>query len=176
MVKKILGVFVAIIVIILIAGALMPADFHVERSMVINAPAEKAFEQVNDFSKWNAWSPWAKLDPNAKYTISQNPVGKGATYEWEGNNEVGAGKMMIVESTAPSIVNIQLDFLKPFEGSNQVHFTFKQQQSQTLVTWAMDGRRHYLCKVMSLFISTDKMVGGMFEKGLLDIKNLAEAK
>lgn len=176
MLKKILVGFFVVVAIILVAGALVPADFHVERSMVFNARAEKAFVQVNDFSKWNAWSPWAKLDPNAKYVISSNPAGKGATYEWSGNHEVGAGKMTIVESTAPSIINVHMDFIEPFKGEGETHFMFKQQQSQTLVTWSMDGKRNYLCKVMSLFLNTDKMIGGMYEKGLLDLKNIAEAK
>src|SRR5438094_4163018 len=105
---------VAAVVLILVAViALQPADFRITRTATISAPAADVFAQVNDFHKWEAWSPWAKLDPNAKSTFEGPPVGTGAIVKWSGNDEVGVGSMTITESRPNELIRIKLDFVKP---------------------------------------------------------------
>ncbi|MGK2922577.1 MAG: SRPBCC family protein [Methyloceanibacter sp.] len=75
MLKKILLVLVALVLVFVVVVALQPSEFHVERSVTVDAPASKVFGEVNDFHKWEAWSPWAKLDPNAKVNFEGPEAG-----------------------------------------------------------------------------------------------------
>jgi len=162
------------VIAILIIASQKPDTLHVERSLAIKAPPEKLFAQINDLKLWQAWSPYEKKDRNMKRTLSGAPAGKGAVYAWDGDKNVGAGRMEITESIPGSKVLIKLDFFKPFEGHNVATFTFTPQGDTTTVTWAMDGPAPMLTKVMSLFFSLDKMIGDDFAQGLLNLKALAE--
>jgi hypothetical protein len=124
------------------------------------------FAQVNDFHNWEAWSPWAKLDPAAKAIIEGPRAGKGAIFRWAGNEEVGEGSMTITESRPSDLIRIKLEFLKPFEATNTAEFTFKPVDNQTNVTWSMEGQNNFIAKAVCLFMNMDQMVGGQFEKGL----------
>ena len=176
--KAILAVFA--LTVLLIAGfcivaAMQPADFKVSRSISVTAPPEKIFEQVNDFHKWDAWSPWAKMDPTMQTTYGGPPAGVGSTYAWTGNDEVGDGKMTITASHPNEHVAIDLEFIKPFPATNLAEFTFKPEGNKTNVTWSMTGKKNFLMKAFGLFVSMDKLVGGDFEKGLADMKTVAES-
>ena len=175
MIKKILIVLVVIIVILVVVIMLQPATYQVERSTTINAPATVVFAQVNDFHKWNAWSPWAKLDPAMKQTFEGAPAGTGAGYSWVGNNEVGEGRMTITDSHPNDLVKIKLDFLKPFAATSATDFTFTPQGNQTLVKWKMVGENNFMAKAFHLVMNMDKMIGSDFEKGLAQMKAVAEA-
>ncbi len=142
--------------------------------MTIAAPPDKVLPHINDFHNWGAWDPWAKLDPTMKVTYSGAASGKGAVYEWQGNNQVGEGRMEILEST-PSKVSIELDFLKPMSARDSATFTLNPSGTSTNVTWAMDGTVPFVGKIFHLFMNMDKMVGGQFDKGLGDLKAAAEA-
>lgn len=172
---KIIGlIIVVLIAAILIYAATRPDTFRLQRSITINAPADKIFPFINDFHQWPSWSPWEKMDPNMKKTHSGSPQGKGAVYEWEGNNQVGTGGMEIVESMTPSRIVIKLDFLKPFEAHNFAEFTLEPQGGTTNVTWAMYGPQPFMAKVMNVFGMTERMVGPQFETGLADLKTISE--
>lgn len=179
MVKKvILGIL--IVLLVLIVGfcaivAMQPNDFKVTRSATISAPPEKIFDQVNDFHKWDAWSPWAKLDPAMKTTYSGPESGPGASYAWVGNDQVGEGKMTIAESHPSEHIKIDLEFIKPWQGKNVTDFTFKSEGDKTNVTWTMSGRNNFAGKAFGLLMSMDKMIGSDFEKGLVQMKTVAEA-
>ncbi len=175
--KILLGALVVIVLIVLIfcvVVAMQPATYHVERSATINAPASVVFEQVNDFHKWNAWSPWSKLDPAMKTSFEGAPAGTGAIYSWNGNDQVGEGRMTITESRPSEQIKIKLDFIKPFAATSATVFSFKPQGNQTAVTWTMDGNNNFVGKAASLFMNMDKMVGTDFEKGLAQMKTIAE--
>lgn len=178
MIKKILlGALVVIVVgvaIFCVVVAMQPAHYHVERSATMNAPAIVVFNQVNDFHKWDAWSPWAKLDPNMKTSFEGAPAGNGAVYSWTGNSDVGEGRMTITDSKPSEVVKIKLDFIKPFAQTSATVFAFKPQGNQTAVTWTMDGENNFVGKAFCLFMNMDKMVGGDFEKGLAQMKAIAE--
>ena len=175
MLKKVLLVVVIIILGILGFAATRPDTFKVERSITIQAPADIVFNQINNFHKWAAWSPWAKLDPQAKYTFEGAEQGTGAIHTWDGNKEVGTGRMTIVESNPHSLIKIRMEFEKPMKGDSDVEFKFDHQNDQTTVVWSMSGHSNFVGKVMCLFMNMDKMVGGQFEKGLNDIKAISEA-
>jgi hypothetical protein len=175
MVKKILIAVAVVIVIFVVVVALQPADFRIVRSATMSAPAPAVFAQVNDFHKWEAWSPWAKLDPAMKQTYEGAPAGTGAIYTWAGNSKVGEGRMTLTESHPSDLIAIKLEFLKPFAAVNTSEFTFKPEGNQTSVTWSMAGRKNFISKGFCLFMSMDKMVGGDFEKGLAQLKAIVEA-
>jgi uncharacterized protein YndB with AHSA1/START domain len=170
---------IAIIIAVLIAATLVyaatrPDTFRVERSIVIDAPPAKIFPQLNSFHQWEAWSPWDKIDPTMKRSYSGAASGKGAVYGWEGNKNVGQGRMEIVETTPSSGLLIKIDFMKPFEGHNMVQFTLVPQGDATKVTQAMYGPSPFMTRLMGLFFSTDKMVGPKYEEGLASLKAIAE--
>ena len=172
---KTIAVIIAVLVAaVLVYVAMQPESFRVERSISIKAPPEKIFSQINGFHQWEAWSPWEKIDPAIKRTYSGADSGKGAVYAWQGNKDIGQGRMEIVESTLSSNVLIKIDFLEPFEGHDMVQFTLQPQGETTKVTQAMYGPSPFIHKVMSLFFSMDKMVGQKYEEGLASLKAIAE--
>jgi uncharacterized protein YndB with AHSA1/START domain len=176
MLRKILIVLVLILIVFVIVVATRPANFRVTRSDSIAAPAELVFAQVNDFHKWDAWSPWAKLDPAMKQTHEGAPAGTGAIYSWAGNKKVGEGRMTITESRPNELIRIKLEFLKPFAAVNTTEFTFTPVGDQTAIDWSMTGTNNFMAKAFCMFMSMDKMIGGDFEKGLAQMKSIAEAK
>jgi len=140
MLKKALIALLIVVVVACAIAATKPDDFSVSRTATFTAPAETVFAQVNDLQKWNAWSPWAKLDPNAKNSFEGPQAGVGAVMKWAGNMNVGEGSMTITESRPNELVTFRLDFLKPFEATNTAEFTFKPEGNQTVVTWSMHGK------------------------------------
>lgn len=180
MIKKILlGLLIAIVVVVtslVIAASTQPDDFRYSRSLTMNAPAAVVFEQVNNLKKSEQWSPWAKLDPNMKVTYEGPEAGTGAKYSWAGNAQVGEGRMTIVESKPNELVKTQLDFIKPFQGTNMAEFALKPEGSQTTVTWSMYGKNNFIGKCMGLFMNCEKMIGDEFDKGLASMKAIVESK
>ena len=171
-------VLIAIVVIVaavLALAASRPDTFQVQRSTTIKAPPDKIFPLINDFQRWGGWSPWEKMDPAMARRHSGASSGPGAVYEWEGNKKVGQGRMEIVESTPPRKVAIRLDFLKPFEAHNTTEFTLEPKGESTGVTWTMHGPAPFISKLMTVFVSMDRMVGKDFETGLANMKAIAES-
>src|SRR4051812_8307533 len=171
---------ILIIAAVLVAGFVIvvltrPDDFRLSRSTTISAPPAAVFAQVNDFHKWEAWSPWAKMDPNATNTFEGPEAGVGAKFSWAGNNKVGVGSMTITESRPDDLVRLRLEFLKPFKATNTTEFTMQPSENQTVVTWTMTGKNNFMAKAVNLFMDCEKMVGPDFEKGLANLKALAEA-
>ena len=176
MLKKILITLAVIILVFVIVVATRPADFRIVRSTAITAPASVVFAHVNDLHKWDAWSPWAKLDPAMKQTHEGASAGVGAIYSWAGNSEVGEGRMTITESRADELIRIKLEFIKPFAAVNTTEFVFKEDGGQTTVTWDMTGKNNFMSKAFCMFMNMDKMVGKDFEKGLAQLKAVVEAR
>lgn len=174
MFKFVIIAVVLLIAVLLFYAATRPDTFRVQRTASIRATPEKIFSFINDLHQWDAWSPYAKLDPAMQTRYSGAASGRGAVYEWQGNGNVGAGRVTVVDVLPPSRVAIKLDMLKPFEAHNDVEFTLQPEGAATHVTWAMEGRNTYLAKVMGVFFNMDKMVGGQFEEGLANLKTLAE--
>ncbi|MGQ0457523.1 MAG: SRPBCC family protein [Hyphomicrobium sp.] len=175
MIKSILIAIVAAIAGFAGYVALQPAVGTVSRSAVIAAPATKIFPLVNNLKTWNDWSPWAKLDPNAKSTFEGPDSGVGAIFKWSGNGEIGEGAIAIVESAADERLKLRLDFAKPFASTSDVEFAFQPEGDGTRVTWTMTGERPFLARAICILFNADKMVGDMYEKGLANLGKLATA-
>jgi hypothetical protein len=179
MLKKIGFAVLGVVVVFLVVVAMQPAEFKVQRSATLAAPADIAFALVNDFHAWNDWSPWSKRDPNMKTAFEGPSAGTGASYAWLGNREVGEGRMTITDSKPNSSIDISLEFKKPFEATNHTLFTFTPQNDKTsdktLVTWSMDGKNNFVGKAFGMFMNMDKLVGGDFETGLAQMQKSADA-
>ena len=167
-------VLVVAIAIILILAATKPDTFSVQRATVVKAPPERIFPLINDFHQWGTWSPYENKDPAMKRSYSGVASGKGAVYAWEGNKNVGSGRMEILDASAPSKIVIKLDFFSPFEGHNTAEFTMLPQGDATNVTWLMHGPAPFMGKIMHVFINMDRMVGKDFEAGLANLKRFTE--
>jgi uncharacterized protein YndB with AHSA1/START domain len=159
---------------ILLYGASRPDTFRVQRTVNIKAPPDRIFALIDDLHGWAAWSPYEKKDPAMKRTFSGASTGKGAVYEWDGDKNVGKGRMEIIESVRPTKILIKLDFIEPFEGHNTAEFTMEPKGDNTVVTWAMYGPSAYMMKVMGIFMNMDTMIGNDFEAGLAALKAAAE--
>jgi len=179
MILKILISLAAIVAVLAVVIAMRPTEFRVERTATMAAPAPVVFAQVNDFHKWDAWSPYARRDPGMKKSFEGAPAGVGAIYAWSGNNEVGEGRTTIIESRPSELIRIKLEFARPFAATSTATFTFrsegKPEGERTAVTWSLDGRNSFPAKAMGLVMNMDKMIGDDFEKGLAQMKVIAEA-
>ncbi|MGD9636417.1 MAG: SRPBCC family protein [Pirellulales bacterium] len=164
---------VTLVVVLLVVIALQPAMFRIERRATIPAAAADVFAQVQDLHKWRSWSPWEEIDPNLQRTYSGAAAGTGAVYEWVGNNEVGSGRMTILDCRPVEFIRIKLEFFKPFKGLSTAEFTFQPAgDKQTVTTWAMYGPKNFLAKALHMICNMEKMIGGQFEKGLDNLKSV----
>jgi hypothetical protein len=169
------GVLVFLILLLLIVlGASRPNAFRVERSTTINAPADKVFMLINDFHEWTKWSPWETIDADLQREYKGPQKGVGAAYAWEGR-KAGMGAMLITQSEPSRLILIKLDFVKPMVATNTTEFSLSEESDGTKVRWAMFGPMPFMHRVMSTFMSMDKMVGGSFEQGLAKMKSVAES-
>ena len=180
----VLGAVAAAIAALIGVASRKPATFTISRSTTINAPAETIFPLVNDFHQWVTWSPFEKLDPAMTKTFSGPDAGVGATYGWTGNKKAGAGSMRITETKPSSNVTIAMEFLKPFKSKSTAIFDITPAAPGTAnatsgaaanVTWSMTGKNQLVSKVMSVFVSMDKLIGKDFAEGLANLKREAEA-
>ncbi|HEY3488134.1 MAG TPA: SRPBCC family protein [Gammaproteobacteria bacterium] len=174
MYKYILIIIAGSIAALLAYAAKQPDTFRIERSTSIQAPPEKIFAVLNDFRQSISWSPYEMRDPAMKRNFSGPATGKGSVYEFDGNKEVGTGRIEIMESVPPTRIVLQLDMIKPFEGSNTIEYTLRPVTDGTEVSWAMYGEAPFISKVICIFMDMDKMVGADFEKGLANLKSLVE--
>ena len=168
------AVFVALVVGACIVVALQPAEFGIQRSIRIATPPAKVFPLVNDLEAWDAWSPWSKLDPNAVTTLSEPAVGKGATIAWNGNDQIGEGSMIIVESRPDELVELEQSFVRPMEGKARFYYEFNPRGAETQVTMRMAGTNGFLGKAMCLVMDMDAMLGPNFDQALVNLKAQAE--
>jgi hypothetical protein len=170
-------ILIAVVVVVLGLAAYIatrPGEFQVVRSATFAAPAPAVFAQVNELRKWEAWSPWAKKDPQMKQSYEGPAAGAGAVTSWVGNKDVGEGRMSIVESRPAELVRFKLEFFKPFAATNSAEFTFKEQGGRTAVSWSMSGQNNFIGKAMSVVFDFDKMIGADFEAGLASLKTIVE--
>lgn len=174
---------ILIVALLAVAGfaiyvATLPEDFAVERSAVIDAPADQVFPHVNDLKKWDDWSPWAKKDPNSKTAYEGADAGEGAVFKWDGNDEVGKGQMTIVESRPPERIGIKLEFERPFPGSSDVGFDFEPEGDGTKVTWSLSGKQDFVERaiMLAMGMQMDAMIGKEYEIGLANLKKIVESE
>ena len=171
----IIAVVLAIaIAVVLILAATKPDRFSVRRATTVKAPPERIFPLISDFHQWGSWSPYERKDPAMKRSYSGAASGNGAVYAWDGNRNVGSGRMEILDASAPSKIVIKLDFFTPFEGHNTAEFAMLPQGDGTSLRWLMYGPASFMSKLMQVFMNIDNMVGKDFEVGLANLKRLTE--
>jgi hypothetical protein len=169
----ILGIIVLAVAGLLAVAASRPDRFRVVRSIAIAAPAERIVPLIDDFRRWSEWSPWEGKDPAMKRSFEGPAAGVGAVYGWDGNKQVGRGRMEVVESK-PDAVKIKLDFVTPFEAHNMAEFQVSPGPGGSTLTWSMQGPSPLMMRVMGLFMNMDTMIGRDFEAGLAKLKAAAE--
>jgi len=176
MLRNVLIALAAVVVVVLIVILTRPSTYAVSRSTTVLAPPAVVYAQVVDFHRWDAWSPWAKLDPAAKLTFAGPVSGPGAAYSWSGNDKVGEGKMLITGAKPNQEVNIKLDFIRPFGATSSTGFAFEPASGGTKVTWTMSGENGFMAKAFSLFHDFTADIGKDFDRGLLAMKTVSEAE
>lgn len=171
--KVLLALLIAVALVALVIS-MQPATYRVVRSATMDAPPAVVYDLISDFHNWNAWSPWAKLDPSMKQTFEGPRSGAGASYSWSGNKDAGEGRMAITEAVPNQRLTLDLAFVKPFASTITIRFALHPEGSGTSVLWAMDGNSSFASKAMGLFYGMDKIIGPDFEKGLAQLKAQAE--
>ena len=172
--KKIALGLGAVVVILVAVVAIQPSSFTIERSAAIEAPADIVYGQIANLRAWEAWSPWARMDPQMKSSYDGAEAGVGAVSSWEGP-DAGKGRMTITAAEPDQEIDLQLEFLAPMKATNQVRFTLDPAGESTEVTWRMEGHNGFVGKAFALVMNMDELVGGDFERGLASLKSLAEA-
>ena len=176
MLKKIGIAIAALVVVLALVIATRSSTYRVTRSTTVSASPTVAYSQVADFHRWDTWSPWAHLDPNMQASYAGPDGAVGASYGWKGNDQVGEGRMTIVEARPGEALGIRLEFLKPWQATTSTRFDFAKATTGTRITWTMDGENNFVGKAFSLFTNMDKMIGSDFERGLTGLKKVAEAQ
>lgn len=166
---------VSLIVVLIVAITLQPAHFAIQRSLQIQAPPAAVYAQIQDLHAWEAWSPWAKADPQMKQSYSGAAAGVGAISSWDGPQS-GKGQMTITTVKPDREVDIELRFFAPMEATNRVVFTLVPAEGGTDVTWRMEGHNDFAGKAFDLFVDLDQMVGADFERGLAAMKSVVEGR
>lgn len=173
--RMVLAGLAVLAILLLIAVALQPEDMRIERSTTIAAAPATVFPHLNELRKWDAWSPWAKIDPNVKMAYDGPPEGIGAISSWAGNSQVGEGRMTIVESQPNQSVKLRLDFIRPIGSTSTAEFVLVPAENRTQVTWKMDGPRPLMTKFVGLFMDIDKLLAEQFDDGLAKLKVVCES-
>jgi hypothetical protein len=174
--KRLLVGLVLLVAALAVVVWIQPDDYRLTRQTVIAAPAAAVFAKVNDLRRWDEWSPWAKLDPDAKITFEGPQAGIGAAFKWDGNSKIGAGTMTITESKPNERIATRTDFTRPFAGTSNADFIFSENGGQTNVIWTMTGKQNFIGKAICLVMNMEKTVGPDFERGLAQLKQVSEGK
>lgn len=149
-------------------------QYTVVRKASINSAPDRVHALIDDFHHWKLWSPWEALDPDLRRQFSGPVAGEGAHYSWAGNKKAGSGSMEITAST-PEQIAIVVHFVKPFKATNDTVFDILPSGHGTEVTWTMTGHTTGFLGLMSRVYSMDKVIGPDFEKGLSQLKSVAES-
>jgi hypothetical protein len=177
-VMYILGGLVGLIVLavagLLVVASMQPDVIHVERSTTVQAQAQDVYPLIDDYRQFVAWSPWTGRDPNQTAEFSDPASGKDAWYTWEGNKEVGKGKMTTLSVDPPNKVAQHLEFIDPFPSKAEIYLEITPAGDGVAVTWGFDQQADLMTKAMTLFMDMDAMLGGDFEEGLANLKGMGE--
>jgi hypothetical protein len=174
--KTIAALIIVPVAIVSIVAARRPDSFRVVRTVSIQAPPERIFPLINDLHRWEEWSPYEKKDPAMERAYSGPSTGKGAVFAFDGNGEVGMGRVEIIEASADSSVGLSLDMFEPFRAHNVVAFSLHPEGDTTTVTWAIEGQSPFFGKLIGLVFDVDRMIGRDFEVGLANLKTIAETE
>ena len=174
-IKSLLIGLAALIALLIAIALFLPSAAHVERSASIAAPPAAVFDIVNSLKRFNEWSPWYEIDPSARFTYSGPEKGVGARVEWSSTSpELGAGTQEIVESVPAERVRTQLDFAD--DGEAHANLTLVPEGPGTRVTWSFDMQFGYNLPGRYIGLWLDRVLGPYYEKGLTNLRVIAEAE
>ena len=181
MLEKILIGVAGVLVLFVAVVTTRPSAYHVERKLEVAAPADVVFGVLNDLHQFAGvlvlfGSPWEKLDPHMQKTFEGPAAGVGQSYAWNGNKEVGKGKMTIEESVPGQKVGMKLEFMEPMKSTATCALDLAGTSTGSLVTWSMDGNHNFIGKAFGMFMDMDNMLGTDIEKGLAQLKTVAEGR
>jgi hypothetical protein len=164
----ILGFFALILLIALI----LPSSYTVEKTMEMNAPAEKCYNMVTDLNNYRDWNPWSKMEPDAQKNIQGTPKTPGHSFEWIGK-KIGHGKLTLKRVDTNKSADLDLEFFKPFKSKADDNWTFTESGGKTTVTWKNSGGLPFpMARLMGPMIT--KNLSAQFVEGLTNIKNIIE--
>lgn len=176
--KRILGILASLLIVVVVAGLILPSKVHVERSIAINAQPQEIFSLIDNFENWDQWSPWAKIDPEAEYTIVGQGLGQKMLWSSE-DPRVGNGSQEIIALDIPKHLKTHLDFGK--QGLADASFDLISKNGDTEVTWSLDtdmraGVPVYM-KPFSAYLGwlMDSMIGKDYEQGLKNLQELVQS-
>lgn len=171
--KKLFLSVLLVVVALLAWAAVRPDTYSVTRSALVQAPPERVFSLIADFHHWPQWSPWGKLDPDMQTFFDGPPRGPGSAYSWQGNDQVGKGRMTILSETPPREVKIKLDFIEPYPSTSTSTFTLTPEGEGTRVSWTVDGPAPYVLRLVGIFFDMEQSIGKDFERGLANLQQVA---
>ncbi|MEZ5498705.1 MAG: SRPBCC family protein [Steroidobacteraceae bacterium] len=172
--KRILVWLAAILVLIALAGLLLPRQVHIERKLASHATPQAVYAIVNSFARYNEYSPWARIDPATRYTFSGPVAGPGARMRWESKHpSMGVGSQVITSSDPPRSVSLDMDFGQ--KGSARSNWHIEPTSDGCVIIWTfdMDLGMNPIARYMGL--TFDRLLGADFEAGLTRLGSIAEA-
>ena len=176
LIKPILIVVAVIVALPLVIALFVSGDFNYEKSITINAPVETVWTYTSSLEGLDKWNPWDEKDPNMKKTREGTDGQVGASQSWESDkDEVGAGKQTIAKIEAPNYFETDIKFLTPYESEAKGYVSLKKVEEGTEATWGFKSEMPYPFRIMKLFFDAEKQMGPEFEKGLNNLKSLAES-
>lgn len=170
--KKLFKILLAIVVILGITMLVIGKKYHFEKSIIINAPAEKVYQHTNSMKAINEWNPWMKLDPNAQQSYTGTSGQVGDFFAWKGNDKAGQGEEKITELVPNKNTGFEIHFIKPFESKATGNITLEPQGNSTKTTWSFDTEMDYPMNLMKIMM--DSEMDKSFDEGLSTLKALAE--
>ena len=160
-------------VVLVIVTLFLPAKTHVERSIVVNTQPKLVYSYVQDFQKFNEWSPWARIDPDTQYTYSDPSSGVGARMAWQSEHpDVGSGAQQILAVRIDEYVEMALDFGDM--GTANASYELLPDGGATIVTWNFDTDNGFNPIARIFGVMMDGMLGPIYEEGLLNLKKVVE--
>jgi len=172
----ILYTILAIIALVLVIAAFIGTAWTIERSIDINAPAGKVWNQVGTLRALNSWNPWSSKDPNVKLTFKGQDGAVGSSYDWDSTNKnVGAGTQTLLSTDAPRELQTRVDFLRPFKGTGNAWLKLNEANGKTTVSWGMASSTPYPMNIIKLFGVIEKNMDEAFTEGLGELKRRSEA-
>ncbi len=171
---KIIGLSLAgIIALVLIAGLLLPKSMQIERSIIVNAPANEVFPHVNNLRSMHAWSPWVNYDPEMNVAFEGSDGTVGSVYRWEGNDQVGKGYQTIT-SVTPKAIEMDLVFIEPWQSNAKTYIFLDNEQGNSKVTWGYKEKTPVPANIMMMVMGVKPMLEKEFDKGLARLKEQVE--
>lgn len=172
--KKILLYLLGLIALVLVAAMFMSKDMHYEKSITIDAPKEVVWKRIASLNEVHNWGPWKDIDPKASNTWEGQNGAIGSKHCWKGNKEVGEGCQTLTALKENERVDMELQFMSPRNSTAASFITLGDDGGKSKVTWGFDSKMPWPFNLMKVFMNMDKMMGPPFEKGLNNLKTIAE--